>query len=230
MENYFKILPDEILNNIFNYLDTKSLINLWSTDRRLNLLTDYYIKNKNFIKKEKIINTSENILIEYIYNDEEYGDISVEEGYLSINCISFLENGEKIDAKYLNMDMNYDNGGVIEGLYETIKELKLGDFVRVKIPYIYAYGEDGIPDLIPRRSNLIYYLQITFIEEKNNIYEYPNIINLEKIIKYDDIEKIRSEIKNKILSEIFINKIEINSKKSNTFLSYLFNMKNIFKH
>lgn len=123
----------------------------------------------------------------------------------------FLENGKKIETPYDKIpfyfeelgysndfeDIDEDNNGtIIKGLDKAITELTLGDFIRVKIPYEYAYGDVGIPYIIPKKSNLIYYLQLIYIERNDNIFEYPDIINLNKIIKTDNINEIKDKIKN----------------------------------
>jgi len=130
---------------------------------------------------------------------------------IKIHYSLFLENGNKIETPYDELpfyfkelgysndfeDIDEDNNGtVIKGLDKAITELTLGDFIRVEIPYEYAYGEVGIPYIIPKKSNLIYYLQLIYIERNDNIFEYPDIINLNKIIKTDNINKIKDQIKN----------------------------------
>lgn len=123
----------------------------------------------------------------------------------------FLANGKRIETPYDKIpfyfeelgysndfeDIDEDNNGtIIKGLDKAITELTLGDFVRVEIPYEYAYGELGIPYIIPSKSNLIYYLQLVYIERNDNIFEYPDIINLNEIIKTDNINEIKDKIKN----------------------------------
>lgn len=156
-----------------------------------------------------------NLNIDYIYKGKLLKDYNISikttiNDNIKIHYNLFLENGTKIDTPYdkipfyfeeLGYSYNFDdteeenNGTIIKGLDKTIMDLTLGDFVRVKIPYEYAYGENGIPGIIPERSNLIYYLQLIYIERNDNIFEYPYIINLEKIVKKDDINKIIDELK-----------------------------------
>jgi hypothetical protein len=154
--------------------------------------------------------------IDYIYYGKmlEKYDIPIKttlNDNIKIHYSLFLENGTKIETPYDKIpfyveELGYsndfedpdedNNGTIIKGLDKAITEITLGDFIRVKIPYEYAYGEIGIPYMIPEKSNLIYYLQLIYIERNENIFEYPNIINLNKIIKTDNINEIKEEIKN----------------------------------
>jgi FKBP-type peptidyl-prolyl cis-trans isomerase len=128
---------------------------------------------------------------------------------VKIHYSLFLENGKKIETPYDKISFYFqelgysndfedidenNNGTIIKGLDKVITGLTLGDFIRVKIPYEYAYGENGMSYLIPKKSNLIYYLQLIYIERNDNIFKYPNIINLNKIVKIDDINKIKENI------------------------------------
>lgn len=162
------------------------------------------------------------IKIEHIYHGEKTEDYE-EPIYTEINdnikihYSLFLENGQKIETQYdkipfyiEELGYSYDcfenteeenDGTIIKGLDKVITELKLGDFVRVNIPCEYAYGEKGIPlddkgisYLIPKRTNLIYYIQLIYIERNDNIFEYPNVINLNKLVISDDIDKIKNKM------------------------------------
>lgn len=130
---------------------------------------------------------------------------------IKIHYSLFLENGKMIETPYDKTpfyfeklgysndfeDIDEDNNGtIIKGLDKAITELTLGDFVRVEIPYEYAYREIGIPYIISSKSKLIYYLQLVYIERNDNIFEYPDIINLNEIIKTDNINEIKDKIKN----------------------------------
>ena len=129
---------------------------------------------------------------------------------IKIHYSLFLENGKKIETPYDKLPFYFEelgysndfedieeenNGTIIKGLDKAITELTLGDFIRVEIPYEYAYGETGIPYIIPKKSNLIYYLQLIYIERNDNIFKYPDIINLNKIIKTDYIDEIKEKVK-----------------------------------
>lgn len=112
----------------------------------------------------------------------------------------FLEDGTKIMTPYQKkpfyfeelgysndlVDEEYieNNGTIIKGLDQLIMDLNLGDFVKVKIPYKYAYGE-GILGLIPKKCNLIYFLQIISITRNDIKYKYSDIINFENIKEID---------------------------------------------
>jgi FKBP-type peptidyl-prolyl cis-trans isomerase len=152
--------------------------------------------------------------IEYIYNGKNLKDYDIPikttlNDNIEIHYSLFLENGDKLNTPYDNIpfyfkelgyandfgDINEKNNGtIIKGLDETIMRLTLGDFIRVRIPYGYAYGDKGIPFIIPEKSNLIYYLQVISKKRNDDLFKYPNIFNLDKIIKTDNINKIKNEI------------------------------------
>jgi FK506-binding protein 1 len=157
-----------------------------------------------------------NLKIDYIYYGKmlKNHDIPIKttlNDNIKIHYSLFLENGKKIETPYDKNSFYFEelgysndfegmdednNGTVIKGLDKAVTELTLGDFIRIEIPYEYAYGEVGIPYIIPEKSNLIYYLQLIYIQRNENIFEYPNIFNLNKIIKTDNINEIKDIIKN----------------------------------
>lgn len=152
-----------------------------------------------------------NIETTYIYNGKLLPDWDIPlktniNDNIKIHYVLFLEDGTKIETRYdkipfyfeeLGYSYNFEtpdepnNGTIIKGLDKAIMDLTLGDFVRLKIPYQYAYGEKGIPGVIPEKSNLIYYLQLICIERNDNVFEYHNILELDKIVKKDDINEIK---------------------------------------
>lgn len=159
------------------------------------------------------------IKVEHIYHGkvlENYDEVIYTEinDNIKIKYILFLEDGKRIETPYDKIplyfeelgysygcfeDINEENNGtIIKGLDKIITELKLGDLVRVEIPYIYAYGDKGIPYLVPKNSNLVYYLQLIYIERNDNIFEYPNIIDLNKFIISDNINEIKQKLINMV--------------------------------
>ena len=155
-----------------------------------------------------------NLEIDYLYYGKSIGSYNIPiktaiNDNIKIYYALFLEDGTRIETPYNEFPFYFEelgysndfeepdeenNGTVIKGLDKIITELSLGDFVRVKVPYQYGYGENGIPYLIPKSANLIYYLQLVYIERNNNIFEYTNIINIKQLVKEDNIDKIKSKI------------------------------------
>lgn len=127
----------------------------------------------------------------------------------------FLEDGTKINTTYEKNPFYFEelgysndlgdeqdvenNGTIIKGLDQLIMDLDLGDFVGVKIPYKYAYGENGIPGLIPKKCDLIYFLQIISITRNDTKYKYLNITNFENI---KEMDRIKKEFKYKEIDDI----------------------------
>lgn len=154
--------------------------------------------------------------IEYLYKGtiiKDYYNTQLNDN-VKIHYSLFLKNGDKINTPYDKIPFYFEklgyandfedvdednNGNVIKGLDKIVTDIRLGDFVRVEIPSEYAYGEIGIPGLIPKNSILIYYLQLIYIQRNDNIFNYPNIINLNKLIKTDNIIKIKEELEKTVL-------------------------------
>lgn len=170
----------------------------------MDLNIEYLYKNKK---------AEEDIFLKTTIND----DIKI---YYSI----FLKNGDKISTPYeeipfyfeelgysydLGDDDEDNNGTVIKGLDKTIMEMSLGDFVRVEIPYKYAYGEKGIPNIIPPKSNLIYYLRVIYIGRGDNSYECNNIINFKEIIDIDNVNMVKKSIEKLNLEDEKYNYVQI---------------------
>lgn len=161
-------------------------------DKGLNIkLCMKYIKKENNKKHLNYEDVNINLVIEEI---NVYGDNFFEmpmkttiNDNVKIHYNLFLEDGKKIKIPYdknsfeidelgYSNDLGYkdekNKGTIIKGLDSLIMDLDLGDFVKVKIPYEYAYGENGIPYLIPSKTDLIYFLQITSIKRNDRIFLY----------------------------------------------------------
>jgi len=101
-------------------------------------------------------------------------DIKIGTGYavkdgdvVSINYIGTLEDGTKFDSSY---DRNeafetvIGEGCVIEGWDKGVVGMKVGGKRKLTIPYQMAYGENGIPGVIPPKSTLIFDVELLEIK------------------------------------------------------------------
>jgi hypothetical protein len=154
-------------------------------------------------KKDKILTIIKDENDDIIYKNENY-EIPLKttlNDNIEIHYSLFLGDETKINTPYEKKlfyfeELGYsndlgdeedveNNGTIIKGLDQLIMDLTLGDFVKVKIPYKYAYGENGILGLIPKKCDLIYFLQIISIIRNDVKYKYLDIINFEDIKKID---------------------------------------------
>lgn len=153
--------------------------------------------------------------IDYLYNGKSLKDYDIPikttlNDNIKIHYSLFLKNGGKMNTPYDRLPFYFEelgyandfedpeednNGTIIKGLDKAITELTLGDFIRVEIPSEYGYGKIGIPGIIPENSTLIYYLQLIYIQRNGNVFKYPHIIKLDELVKTDNIDEIKENLK-----------------------------------
>ncbi|WP_296381700.1 peptidylprolyl isomerase [Winogradskyella sp.] len=104
---------------------------------------------------------------------------------VNIDCAGYFENGElfwttmkevaekngKYDerqdkaGRYVPFDMPYnETASLVTGFREAMLNMKIGDKVRVFIPYYLGYGERGNPPVIPGNSNIIFDIELVSIK------------------------------------------------------------------
>lgn len=80
-----------------------------------------------------------------------------------IHYLGTLEDGTKFDSSY-DRDQSFETqigvGQVIRGWDEGVVGMKVGGKRKLTIPYTLAYGERGIPGVIPPKSTLIFELEL----------------------------------------------------------------------
>ena len=103
----------------------------------------------------------QNLIIEDLIVGNGYevksGDI------VSIHYVGTLENGAKFDSSYDRkepFETAIGEGFVIKGWDEGVPGMKVGGKRRLIIPYDMAYGENGIPGVIPPKSTLIFEVEL----------------------------------------------------------------------
>ncbi|MBT8232231.1 MAG: hypothetical protein HKO66_13815 [Saprospiraceae bacterium] len=87
---------------------------------------------------------------------------------VTVNYYGFLRNGKSFDNSYRvgrPYQFKIGRGGVIQGWDIGIPEVKLGASAILDIPHAMAYGNEGSGDLIPPKSDLIFWVQVENIEK-----------------------------------------------------------------
>jgi FKBP-type peptidyl-prolyl cis-trans isomerase len=82
--------------------------------------------------------------------------------------IGTLEDGTEFDSSYKRgepLEVPVGVGYVIPGWDMGLPGMKVGSKRRLEIPYQLAYGENGIPNLIPPKSTLIFEVELVEILE-----------------------------------------------------------------
>lgn len=80
-----------------------------------------------------------------------------------IHYLGTLEDGTKFDSSYDRnqpFETQIGIGQVIRGWDEGVVGMKAGGKRKLTIPYTLAYGERGIPGVIPPKSTLIFELEL----------------------------------------------------------------------
>lgn len=86
---------------------------------------------------------------------------------VSIHYSGTLEDGKKFDSSYdrgLPFETEIGVGQVIKGWDEGVPGMKIGGKRKLIIPYDMAYGEKGIPGVIPPKATLIFEVELIDIK------------------------------------------------------------------
>ncbi len=82
---------------------------------------------------------------------------------VSVHYTGTLENGQKFDSsrdRGAPIEFPLGLGHVIPGWDQGIAQLRVGDKARLTIPGALAYGERGIPGVIPPNATLIFDVEL----------------------------------------------------------------------
>ena len=99
-----------------------------------------------------------------ILSDIPGNGLKIEEHYkITVNYRGFLENGIEFDSSFKrNQPFIFQIGlrQVIPGWEIGLKDIRVGGKRKIKIPPNLAYGKNGVGDLIPPNSTLIFEIEI----------------------------------------------------------------------
>ena len=129
------------------------------------------MKNINFILLllilflNKILSANEILILEDIKGD---GLEVVNHSKISVHYIGTLEDNTEFDNSYKRNELFEFQIGlkqVIEGWETGLLGMREGGKRKIFIPYQYAYGEKGIGNIIPPKSNLIFQIELIKVIE-----------------------------------------------------------------
>jgi len=94
--------------------------------------------------------------------------VSAEAGsVVTVHYVGTLENGTKFDASTDHggpLRLSLGQGYVIPGWEEGLIGMKVGEKKRLVVPPAKAYGENGVPPVIPGNATLIFDVEMLKIE------------------------------------------------------------------
>ena len=103
-----------------------------------------------------------------IVSEGKKGSVKAEAGKtVSVHYTGYFEDGNIFDSSVQRgepISFQLGQGMVIKGWDEGIGLLKVGDKVRLLIPYDLAYGENGRPPVIPAKSNLVFDVELMNVQ------------------------------------------------------------------
>ena len=107
-----------------------------------------------------------------ILSDIPGDGLKIEEHFkLKVNYRGFLEDGTEFDNSYKKnqpFEFQYGLRQVIDGWEIGLEGMKIGGKRKIKIPPNLAYGKNGVGDLIPPNSTLIFEVELMDIKDDHN--------------------------------------------------------------
>ncbi|HGY54894.1 MAG TPA: FKBP-type peptidyl-prolyl cis-trans isomerase [Caldithrix abyssi] len=106
--------------------------------------------------------------LQYIVVEEGNGAQAEKGQEVSVHYAGFLMSGKKFDSSYDRNEpivFHVGMGEMIPGFDEGVAAMKLGEKRRLFIPAGLAYGEAGIPGVIPPNATLVFDVELVSIKE-----------------------------------------------------------------
>lgn len=95
------------------------------------------------------------------------GDVAQVGDTVEMNYVGTLDDGTKFDSSYdhgQTFSFTIGNGDVIEGWEQGVPGMKVGGKRELIIPSSMAYGDGGIPGVIPGGATLHFEVELVSIE------------------------------------------------------------------
>lgn len=95
------------------------------------------------------------------------GDIAESGSSIQVDYVGSLANGEEFDSTVKRGPYTFRLGAgqVVDGLDEGLEGMRVGGTRRVTIPPDYAYGNIGLPPLVPADATVVYEIELLKVTE-----------------------------------------------------------------
>lgn len=122
----------------------------------------------------EIVSKIEPIVLEegvkvYKYKTAEGGANPVKNQIITFDYFAFTvgKDAHLYDNSYKNgepFSFKFENAGVVEGLHQGMSVIKAGENAFIEIPTELAYGKQGLIDLVPSKTNIVYDVRVISVE------------------------------------------------------------------
>lgn len=78
--------------------------------------------------------------------------------------------GKLYDNSFKNQQpftFKFENDNVVDGLHQGFSVVRSGENAFIEIPYELAYGRDGLADLVPKKTDIVYDVRVLNIGKEN---------------------------------------------------------------
>ncbi len=147
---------------IFLALILSAVLIIWIKNNKINKDIDPIIDNN-----DEQVNQIEDSELKVEVLNEGQGKAAENGDNVSIHYIGTLEDGTKFGSSLdrgIPFDFNLGADRVIKGWDLGVLGMKVGEKRKLIIPSILAYGEDGIPGIIPPNAILIFEVELLEIK------------------------------------------------------------------
>ncbi|MBK6952036.1 MAG: FKBP-type peptidyl-prolyl cis-trans isomerase [Crocinitomicaceae bacterium] len=105
----------------------------------------------------------------YKYKTVEGGANPVKNQLITFDYFAFTigKDGHLYDNSYKHgepFSFKFENAGVVEGLHQGMSVIKAGESAFIEIPTELAYGKQGLIDLVPSKTDIVYDVRVISVE------------------------------------------------------------------